>query len=286
MAVDYAHRAYSFLDVFFSAFAQFMKIVGICLVRNDDRFLDQVIRNVIDFCDELYITDHRSTDRTSEIANRWVDEHEHVFYQSINHPSESHEVIRRYAGEDVWIFGVDGDELYEKTVLAKFKSRLLSGEFENTWQILGKVLHCNHLEKDFSKASGYLARPSRSMTKLYNFSRIDDWGGECSERLHHGDIVFKEGVTGNKDSSESEKDWEEADFRCLHTVFMRRSSLQSEQSINARPNIAEKNAFSKFQKIRYLLLKSLGLEPESKTKDTYMRGPLVQKDVADFFREK
>jgi len=259
-------------------------IIGICLVRNDDRFLDQILHNVCEFCDRLIIADHQSKDDTAAIAQKWASENEHIEYHLIAHPSESHELIRPYCQQDVWMFAVDGDELYEKDRLAAFREQLMAGRFSDKWQILGKALHCDEYRENEGKAMGYLARPSRSMTKLYNFSHIDDWKGPCSERLHHGEIVFKpRSEGGTKDSSESECSWEDAVFRCLHMVFIKRSSLQSEGDVS-RPNIAEINHFSKLRKLIFYVMRFFGKEPKSKTKHiTYMRGERVCKDVRAFF---
>jgi len=41
------------------------KIVGICLVRNEERFLDLILNNIIDFCDQILIADNKSTDHTA-----------------------------------------------------------------------------------------------------------------------------------------------------------------------------------------------------------------------------
>ena len=48
------------------------QIVGIVLVRNEDVFVEQAIRNVAAFCDRIHALDHVSTDRTWDIAQRWV----------------------------------------------------------------------------------------------------------------------------------------------------------------------------------------------------------------------
>ena len=122
------------------------------------------------------------------------------------------------------------------------------------------------------------------MTKLYNFSLIHDWRGNCSERLHDGEIIFKDEQHRNrKDHSESEQSWEQAVFRCLHMVFVRRSSLQSEGAVS-RPNIAEINAFSRVEKLKFHLLRAIGREPESQTKRlTYQRGDRVCLEVDTFF---
>jgi glycosyltransferase involved in cell wall biosynthesis len=261
-----------------------MKIVGICLVRNDDRFLETVLRNVHTFCDELIIADHQSTDGTRAIAERWAASHPHIHYHRILDPGQSQALIAPYYGQDVWLFAVDGDEIYESGRLACLKEQLLNGRFSECWQVLGKALHCDAYDPETQRAWGYLARPSRSMTKLYNFALISGWKGPHPERLHGGTLVFKdERHRDVKDSSESELTWDEAVFRCLHMVFIRRSSLQSEDDF-ARPNIAEKGAYSIFERLRYTLYRMLGKEPASRTKHlTYQRGPRVEVAVDSFF---
>ena len=37
-----------------------MKIVGICLIKNEDLYIKTVIRNVVHFCDELLVLDNYS----------------------------------------------------------------------------------------------------------------------------------------------------------------------------------------------------------------------------------
>jgi glycosyltransferase involved in cell wall biosynthesis len=261
-----------------------LKIVGICLVRNDDRFLDTVLRNVHCFCDELIIADDQSKDHTRLIAERWAQEHAHIHYHRIPDPTYSQALIAPFYGQDVWLFAVDGDEIYEAERLARLKQELKEGRFADCWQVLGKVLHCDAYDPSSQRAWGYLARPSRSMTKLYNFSHIRDWKGPHPERLHGGEILFKdERFRGVKDESESELPWDDAVFRCLHTVFIRRSSLQNESDIS-RPNIAEKSAFSILERVRYLAYRMVGKEPASRTKQlTYQRGPRVELPVHTFF---
>jgi len=263
-----------------------MKIIGICLVRNDDRFLDTVIRNTCKFCDQFIIADHQSKDGTRVIAEKWAVSHEHITYHRLDHPSQSQGLIAPYYGKDVWIFAVDGDEIYEPERLALLRTQLLEGRFQNVWQVLGKVLHCDEYDEERKRAWGYLARPSRSMTKLYNFSLISDWKGPHPERLHGGEIIFINPAHREvKDHTESEGTWDEAVFRCLHMVFLKRSSIQTEKDVS-RPNIAERNAFSKAQKVLYLILHFFGKEPVSKTKHlTYMRGPRVEIACNSFFEE-
>ncbi len=47
-----------------------MQVVGVVLVRNEDVFVEQAIRNIAAFCDRIYAVDHLSTDLTPEILRR------------------------------------------------------------------------------------------------------------------------------------------------------------------------------------------------------------------------
>ena len=44
-----------------------MKVVGVSLVRNEERFVRQALLNVADFCDRIVVADHLSTDRTPAV---------------------------------------------------------------------------------------------------------------------------------------------------------------------------------------------------------------------------
>jgi len=261
-----------------------MKVIGICLVQNDDRFLYQVLQNVIDFCDELILVEHRSTDKTPEICDHFARKYTHVEYHKIGHPSESHGFLESYAGTNSWVFGVDGDEIYDPGGLAKLKQQLKNGRFADKWQVFGKVLHITDIDLESENATGYMARPSRPINKLYNFSLIDSWKGPCSERLHNGNIVFRDPTNDrqNKDESESYLEWNESVFRCLHAAFVWRSSVQ-EGFNRARPNIEEVRQYSKLAKLLFRLKHVLRLKVESKSKAPYRVGPQVSVGTTPFF---
>ncbi|MCX6064363.1 MAG: hypothetical protein NT121_01195, partial [Chloroflexi bacterium] len=182
-----------------------------------------------------------------------------------------------------WIFAVDGDEIYDPNGLVKMRSKILNGEFANTWAIFGNVLNCIELNFKNCTTKGYLAPPCRSMTKLYNFSLIESWTG-CPERLHGGELIFK-----NKESHElrrylhTEYDWDDAYFRCIHTVFIPRSSLEKNKR---RRNPFEMEQIQNIHKQNFslgyfkLILKSfLGLDWKNQK---YRRGKLVEKDISAF----
>lgn len=247
-----------------------MTIVGICLFQNEDIYLSKVLDNVAGFCDKMILLDNRSADSSLEIAKEACRKYSHYELYKIKSPASSHGFIEEYAGTDTWVFGVDGDEIYDPEGLLLFKKELLS-KYQDRWQIYGNVLHATKIEREKQQVSGYLARPSRSMTKLYNFSLIESWKNCQEERLHGGTLKFK-----NQKSQElfyapcDVFSWEESIFRCVHAVFVKRSSLQ--KNSHARLNIYDKNHLAWWKKL-------LSFRNASAKHNTYKRGELVQKKI-------
>jgi hypothetical protein len=254
------------------------EIVGVVLVRNEDRFLEAALRNVSGFCDRFLFFDHNSTDLTHSIFEAFARKHDRAELHRVSHPSESQKALHPFAGKDVWVFGVDGDEIYDPAGLARLKPRILCGEFKDSWMLMG---HCHHTENlSTNLASGYLAPPSRSVTKLYNFGAIDAWPGASMERLHGGSPVFRPGFDATKKRLLfNESSWEDSPLRCLHLCFCRRSSLDQHDT-TARKNVDEiynrPNWFSRLQS--FLQKKRTGWKHEH-----YRRGPLIEVSTLPFF---
>lgn len=256
-----------------------MRIVGIVLVINEDRFIEPVLRNMVDFCDEIIVADDYLTrDHTGEIVKRIAAEEPKISYHRILRTGTSHDMIQQYAGTDTWIFAVDGDEIYDPEGLKRFRARLEVGEFDQWWCVFGNVLNCVRLDEASGMAEGYLAPPCRTMTKLYNFAAIDAWEGPTVERLHGGTIRFRPGYDVTLRCNLHEQvGWEEADFRCLHTCFLPRSSLESGDS-GFRRNIMDRQAMPWWRRALGL---DKGYVPWKQVK--YRRGDLVRSDVRVFF---
>ena len=261
------------------------KIIGIFLVRNEDRFIKQAINNVITFCDEILLVDHTSTDGTLEILRCAQEQHpKKISLYQIAYPRDTHDLLKKYAGTATWIFGVDGDEIYDPERLIIFRQRLLSGEFDDVWMILGNVLHVDQFEEEQKSASGYLAPPSRSITKLYNFSAIDTWEGNTIERLHGGTPHFRSGFDAQKKRLlQNEYLWNEAPLRCLHLCFLPRSS--KDQSLQ-RKNIMELYTADTLALLRKGMRYLLGLpQPASWKQEHYRRGEKHTVDTRPFFNK-
>ena len=245
------------------------------LVRDEDLHVEWAIRSAIDFCDEFFVCDHLSQDETPVILGRLAGEYgRKLRVRRCSTSGESHEMIRGYAGTDSWVFGVDGDEIYDRGALARMRGRLESGEFDKWWAIFGNVLNVKRI--DGTSADGHLAPPCRSMTKLYNFSAIEDWSGRIVERLHGGEIRFKPGYDEQlRLNLHEQSPWESADFRCLHLCFLERSSREKPTGFPRR-NIMDRHAWSLGK-----VLGRLRGEPDWK-EQKYARGPLVTESIEAF----
>lgn len=261
-------------------------IVGIVLVRNEDLFVGRAVKNIAVFCDKIILCDHGSTDGTIEILEQLAGEIPHAELHTLRHPSESHELLKPYMGTDTWVFGVDGDEIYDPERLREFRGRLLSGEFDRVWRMKGNVLHCTSLASDRSSAAGHMAPPSRSITKLYHFSAITSWDGDTVERLHGGTIQFRDGFDDDmKLNFQESLGWDESPLRCLHLCFLRRSSRDSEvRGLAVRENIMEIHRGGISGWLRRAVNRLLNRQPDSRWKlDHYRRGPVGTVDARPFF---
>lgn len=262
------------------------RIIGIVLVKNEDLYIERVLHNIKGFCDEIIVSDNLSSDQTAAIVHALQADDSALSYHRIRRTSTSHELIRNYCGENIWMFAVDGDELYDPEGLAKLRSALIRGDYDDRWMILGNVLNCVEVNFKEKYARGYLAPPCRSMTKLYNFAAIDAWSGYCSERLHGGEIVFRPGFSKtDRLYMYKEVVWEDSCFRCLHLCFIPRSSNEQHVSgeLVIRKNIADRLSESMLSRCASRVKQLLGIEQKSPWKrEKYMQGDLVTRDISSF----
>lgn len=266
------------------------QIIGIMMIKNDDLHVAQVVRNAVAFCDLLLVADNGSEDRTYALVEDLAREYPAIRLMRVAHYSESHPLIEGYANSNTWVFGIDGDEIYDPRGLAALRVRLLAGEFDDYWKLTGHVVHCLDLDRKSGVARGFMAPPAISMTKLYNFAKISSWRN-CPQRLHWGDLVF------NSDRHDElrlcdQVGWNESEFRCLHVAFMQRSSLQETYSSwrKTRLNPSELNRNRKLdtslgfghvlkQIFIYPVIRWLRFDYKYRR---YRKGPVVAVDLAPF----
>jgi len=201
-----------------------VRFVGVVLVRNEDVFVERAIRNVAQVCDRIHVVDHLSTDGTPAILRQLAGELEHVEVERSADAGDSHRALEPYAGTPTWVLGVDGDELYDPGALARLRAELEAGAHADVFRLKGHVLNCDRLDATGGVAEGWLAPPSRPVTKIFNFAAVESWTG-CLERLHDGQVVFREGFGWESLRYLSEDaGWDDDPLRMVHTCFLRRSS--------------------------------------------------------------
>lgn len=260
------------------------QIIGIVLVRNEDLHVRQAVENIAAFCDRILLADHGSMDETPRLLRECVARHPHAELHTIASPRASHDLLKPYAATGTWVFGVDGDELYDPAGLAEMRTRLLAGRYADSWMILGNVLNCDLVDRTSNTASGWLAPPCRSITKLYNFAHIRSWDGDTPERLHGGDIEFLPGRTAAARLNLHEQEpWETSPLRCLHTCFTARSTGDAARPA-VRENIMDVHAAGPLKRVRRWCRQLLGQPLESGWKKSrYRRGARVTVDASPFF---
>jgi hypothetical protein len=221
-----------------------VRIVGSVLVRNEDVFVERAIRNAAAFCDRIYAFDHMSRDRTWEILRDLSRELEHLEVHRSRRTRDSHRPLERLAGTSAWVLGIDGDELFDPAALATLREQLLAGAYADVFRLKAHVLNCDELDDEAGNAMGYMAPPSRPVTKLFNLAALDSWPG-ASERLHDGTPVFRPGQGWDSMRYLSDSlSWEEDPLRCIHVCFLRRSSLDQPGS-SVRQNVNETGAWDR-----------------------------------------
>jgi glycosyltransferase involved in cell wall biosynthesis len=258
------------------------KIVGIGLFRDEDRFVERAVRAVFGFCDELILVDHRSRDRTPEILERLASESPvPTSVHRVREAAESHALIKGRAGEDLWAFGLDGDELYDPDGLAFLREKLLVGEAADAWNIRANMLHCVELDEGRGLATGYLSPPAPSVSKMFNFRIIEAWDGDNPERLcDPSGLVFKAGVEPRKHELNKTVAWNGSPFRALHLCFLRRSSRQ--RGDGPRMNVPDRTAPRRTPIRAWRAFReAVGRPPSGSYKDHYRVGELVTLDVSD-----
>jgi hypothetical protein len=219
--------------------------VGSMLVRNEDVYVEQALRNVVGFCDVVEVFDHDSADATWDILRDLAREYDHVHVHRTKRAGDSHRPLERYAGTRAWVLGVDGDELFDPTGLAALRDRLEEGDHDDVFRLKGHVFNCVGVDREALSARGYMSPPSRPVTKLFNFGVVRRWE-DCTERLHFGRQVFLDGFSWESMRVLSDTTtWETDPLRLLHTCFVRRSSLDPGDGAASRDNLDESGLFDR-----------------------------------------
>lgn len=261
------------------------KIIAICLIKNEDLYIERVLKNIINFCDEIIVLDNMSSDNTFEVVRKLAQKYKKIKLFKIKDAFKSHKFIEKYADTNTWIFGVDGDEVYDPIALVRLREEILAGKYQAKWQIWGNSLNCKEIDLKSKIAKGYLSPPSRLITKLYNFSILKSWNENYSQRLHGTNLIFRKGFNQSLEYRIYDNyDWDNSYFRVLHLCFVNRTSLAKEYRNVIR--LSPEEASRIFPLIRNficnLLNERITLASSYKLRK-YRQGELVTKDIQSFF---
>jgi hypothetical protein len=222
-----------------------LQIVGIALVRNEEFFVEQAIRNVASFCDRIEIIDHVSDDRTWDIVRSLSRDLDHVEARRSRNSADAHRVVEGHAGTPTWVLGVDGDELYDPTGLATLRNDLLRGAHADVFRLKAHVLNCDAVDFVRNTASGWLAPPSRPITKLFNLAAVESWT-DSPDPLQAGQVVFRAGYHwDSRRDLAADTTWDTDALRCLHVCFLRRSTADADERGRGRKNLDESREFDR-----------------------------------------
>lgn len=269
------------------------QILGVWLLRDEEYFTAWSLMNAVEFCDRVLVMDNRSRDRTREIVEAVAARYGHIEIRDVEDAYDTHKYLEAFAGTRTWVFGVDGDEVYDPAGLVRLRTRLLAGAFDAHWHVVGHTLHALGLRFDRARAFGHAQPATPGITKLYNFGAVESWRPGRHERLHGlRSVVFRPGY--GRDSvlhTWRREHWDGADFRCLHLCFMPRSPLDEptgggDIEPTGRVNPAERmKARALLHRARRAVLRRLDPRRDAKRNyknRQYARGPVATFDIAGF----
>lgn len=266
------------------------RIVGIVLVRNEENFVTWAVENAIGFVDEMLVIDNMSRDTTPARLAALAARHARIRLVRDAQADGTNRHLQPYIGEDVWVFGLDGDEIYDRDGLARLRARVLGGEFAGRWSVTGHSLHATVVDFDRGRATGYVTPAAAAATKLYNFAAIASWHAN-TQRLH-GRPVLKPGYIYDREGADPVGPvWTASDFRNLHMCFFPRSS--SDGAAEVRANITDRSFRNVVRRPLFKALQALGVKGRLadylaqrsglKKPLRYMRGDVVERELGAGF---
>jgi len=200
-----------------------MKIIGIIMVKNEDIYIRRAIENIEDFCDDIIVIDTGSTDNTRAEVNKTG-----VSVYTEYDLKKTHRFVEQFVNTDTWVFGVDGDEIYDPEGLKMLRKQITNGFYDEFYQVQGRYLHATCING--AQVSGYEGPPSHTPCKLYNMSKIKKWKTDGKHILFLCRPMITEGIKARA----LQDTWEETPLRCVHTRFLRRSSSEGQDTTGRR----------------------------------------------------
>ena len=108
------------------------------------------------------------------------------------------------------------------------KKQICAGHYAKAYQVQGQYLHATQIIGN--QVAGYLGPPSHTPTKLYNMNNISSWQMDGKHIL----FLSRPMVTTGPKMRTDFDNWDDSPLRCVHTRFLRRSSLEPNATIGKR----------------------------------------------------
>ncbi|MEI8339218.1 MAG: glycosyltransferase [bacterium] len=262
-----------------------MKIVAVLLIKNEDLYIKKIIENIIDFSDEILVLENYSTDKTYEIVTDLAKVESKIKVIRITDAFDTHRYIEPYVGTNTWIFRVDGDEIYDKEGLVKFKKTLMTGCYDGWWNVGSNSINIENINISEGTGTGYLGM----MTALANMSVLKEWHEGRSERLIGTNRVYIDSFDKNKFKLNTYpvESFDQSCFRCLHLCFVKRSTVDKE-TLQGRLNPVELSKwYRSFLPIVHIVKNAFkgDFSFASNYKiATYKKGKKTTIDISDFLK--
>ncbi len=122
-----------------------MKIVGHCLVKNEEKFIWYAITSVIDFLDELIVWDNGSTDKTINIIKA-IKNPKIKFREVTGSVEKLRQQMLQESKDANWIFILDGDEIWHEQSINNLKfiinnSKSIEVIVSPNYMLIGDIYH-------------------------------------------------------------------------------------------------------------------------------------------------
>lgn len=178
-----------------------MELSCCLLVKNEEERINECLRSIKQYADEIIVVDNGSTDRTVEISKKYTDK----IFKRPNGEMDANRNLYIQQAKCPWILALDADECILEADIQKIKNYLDTVSDEcfgitlNRFEYLGegrwaaiKILRLFRNDKRIYYNSGTIHTSVR-----YSINQIGGKVGNLDFAIHHFDILCKN-RTANK----------------------------------------------------------------------------------------
>lgn len=252
-----------------------MKVWAFVLAHNQDRWIKTVIENAARAADYMTVIHHESDDDTDDRIHDADTGRCFAAVEKYHDLRYAHRAVAPHAGEPVWAWQIDGDEIYDPAGLKQLADQCRAGLHDDVWRIHGRYLHVTSINHDDRTVTGHLHQ-GKCGANFYNLSHLERWDADGRRApFMSADIAFKPGRNPQRRDREHERaQWNQSLMRCLHMRFMRQTSRVRDDE-GARRSANQVCGWG-------LGVQETGRDPKANHRLSYRQGPVVTVDATPF----